>query len=163
MGKLEAIIKRLPGWIVFILLSSPLPVWATQQHGDPEGLSIYQVAHVFFAFSMGLLIYWLRKRLLVREKGWRYIQYAAVFFIAWTADAFLIQWMDEQTRLIQTLRIGATQIHLTSPQGYEWLVPLYYVARLDHLLCVPALMFLFTGLRRLLKDQAAAASGKTTA
>jgi len=29
---------------------------------------------------------------------------------------------------------------------------LYYAAKLDHLLCVPALLFLFFGLRRLLKD-----------
>lgn len=157
-------IKRLLAWILFFLLSLPLPVWATQQHGDPEGLYIHQMAHIFFVFSMGLLIYWLRKRRLVKEKGWRYIQYAAVFFIAWNADAFLIHWMDEQTQLIQTLRIGLTKIHLSSPQGFGWLVPVYYVAKLDHLLCGPALLFLFMGLRRLLKDQAAAeTSGETTA
>jgi hypothetical protein len=28
----------------------------------------------------------------------------------------------------------------------------YYVAKLDHLLCVPAMAFLYAGLRRLLKD-----------
>jgi hypothetical protein len=152
-GALDAMRKHLPVLIWIGLLCWPLPAWATQQHGDPEGLYAHQMAHVFFIFSMGLLIYWLRKRRLVVEKGWRYIQFAAVFFIAWNMDAFLIHWLDEQTELIRTMRIGLFEIHLATPDGFVWLGPVYYVAKLDHLLCVPALLFLLMGLRRLLKDQ----------
>ena len=37
----------------------------------------------------------------------------------------------------------------TCPPALAWL---YYAAKLDHLLCVPALLFLYFGLRRLLKE-----------
>lgn len=55
---------------------------ATQVHGGPEGLYVHQIAHFFFMFSMAILIYWLRERRLVQEKGWRFVQYAAFFFYA---------------------------------------------------------------------------------
>lgn len=52
---------------------------ATQPHGDPEGIVVHQFSHLFFVFSMGLLIYWLRRRDLSKQPGWREINYAAVF------------------------------------------------------------------------------------
>ena len=60
------------GWLV------PAAALAVQEHGAPEGLYAHQFAHLFFLASMGLLIYWLRQRQLVRQAGWRYIQYAAL-------------------------------------------------------------------------------------
>ena len=66
------------------------PALATQAHSAPEGLYAHQLAHIFFIVSMGVLIYWLRERKLVQAVGWRYIQYAALFFILWNLDAFSV-------------------------------------------------------------------------
>ena len=63
------------------LILMPATALATQGHNDPEGLVVHQMSHLFFVFSMGILIYWLRARDLVRHVGWRYIQYSSVFFI----------------------------------------------------------------------------------
>ncbi len=137
---------------VIMLVWCPSSAWAIQAHSGVEGLYAHQMAHIFFACSMGLLIYWLRRRQLVSIRGWRYIQYAAVWFIAWNADAFLGHWLEEQSALVDSQRIGLMHISLNMTPGYEWLAPVYYLVKLDHLLCVPAMLCLFLGLRRLLRE-----------
>ena len=99
-----------------------------------------------------MLIYWLRARQLVRVVGWRYIQYAALFFILWNLDAFSVHLLEEQIAVIDVRRISTWQIHITSSTHSDALLWFYYGAKLDHLLCVPALLFLYFGLRRLLKE-----------
>ncbi len=129
----------------------PSPAWATQTHGGLEGLYVHQFAHIFFTFSMGLLIYWLRKWGLVGFAAWRSIQYAAFFLIAWNIDAIASHWLLEQSGWIEVKTIDGLQIQISTPQGMGWLAKLYYLTKLDHLLCVPALIFLFLGLKRLLR------------
>ena len=120
--------------LIVVILAITEPALATQAHSAPEGLYAHQLAHIFFIISMGVLTYWLRERKLVQAVGWRHIQYSALFFILWNVDAFFVHLVEEQI--------------VDSPV----LVWLYYAAKLDHLLCVPALLFLFFGLRRLLRD-----------
>jgi hypothetical protein len=130
----------------------PVPALAVQEHGAPEGLFMHQGAHLFFIASMGLLIYWLRQRQLVRETGWRYIQYAALFFILWNLDAFTAHQLDEQLGVVDMLAVAPGLVRIDAgdlPRALAWF---YYGVKLDHLLCVPALLFLYFGLRRLLRD-----------
>jgi hypothetical protein len=136
---------------ILLVIAHPLAAGATQAHGGPEGLYVHQMAHIFFMFSMGLLIYWLRKRHLVSAVGWRYIQYAAIFFIAWNLDAFVSHWIEEQSALIEIQRLGSMRIDIQTAPGFGWLAPIYYLTKLDHLLSVPAMIFWFMGFRRLLK------------
>jgi hypothetical protein len=119
---------------------------ATQAHADPEGIYVHQLAHLFFMLSMVILIYWLRQRKLVRQTGWKYIQYAAVFFILWNANVMLVHFLDEQAMLVTVENISTWQIRVSSSLG-RWAEITYYIAKLDHLICVPALLFLFLGLR----------------
>ena len=124
-------------------------VLATQAHGAPEGIYAHQAAHIFFIIAMGILIYWLRARGLVRESGWRFIQYSALFFILWSVDTFLVHLLDEQLNFIQVTRIGPWQIRIDDPFNNNILGIFYYIIKLDHLLCLPALLFLYAGLKRL--------------
>lgn len=131
------------------MLAAAEPAIATQAHGGPEGLYVHQFTHIFFIFAMGILIYWLRSRALVRERGWRYIQYACMFFLLWSMDAFCVHLLDEQVHWINVDRIDSWQFRLDATGGAKWLVGAYYIIKLDHLLCVPGMVFLFLGLRRL--------------
>ena len=142
------------------LLAFPGIASATQAHGAPEGIIAHQMAHLFFIFSMGILIYWLRERDLVVERAWRHIQYAALFFILWNVDTFLAHLFDEQLNLVHVTRIGLWDIHIASESGSKGLEWLYYALKLDHLLCVPALAFLLSGLRRLVKSDEAKAGAR---
>ena len=138
-------------WVVGAILIIAEPAFATQAHSAPEGLYAHQLAHIFFIISMGVLIYWLRARQLVQSAGWRYIQYAALFFILWNLDAFTVHLLEEQLAVIDIQRINLWQINITANNHSKALAWLYYFAKFDHLLCVPALLFLYFGLRRLLK------------
>jgi hypothetical protein len=136
----------LAGWLL------PETALAVQEHGAPEGIYSRQGAHLFFIASMVLLVYWLRQRRLVREAGWRYIQYAAFFFILWNADAFTAHFLDEQSGILDTAMAAPDKIKIEVGENLTALAWFYYIAKLDHLLCVPAMAFLYAGLRRLLKD-----------
>ena len=138
------------GWVGLIFMIAE-PAFATQAHSAPEGLYAHQLAHIFFIISMGVLIYWLRARQLVQSAGWRYIQYAALFFILWNLDAFTVHLLEEQLAVIDIQRINLWQINITANNHSNALLWLYYFAKFDHLLCVPALLFLYFGLKRLLK------------
>ncbi len=148
---------KFPGYLrqfllICLIMLFAEPALATQAHGEPEGLYAHQLGHLFFIISMGVLIFWLRERQLVQAAGWRYIQYAALFFILWNVDAFFVHLVDEQLAVIEIQRINPWEIKIVSNVDSKILIWLYYMAKLDHLLCVPALLFLYFGLRRLLKD-----------
>jgi hypothetical protein len=128
----------------------PEAAFATQEHGGPEGLYAHQFAHLFFLFSMGLFIYWLRKRKLVHDPGWHAIQYSAFFFILWNINAFAVHMIEEQIVAIQISRSDTWHFAFKAPERLVWLGDIYSLIKLDHLLCVPAMVFLYMGLRRLL-------------
>ncbi len=136
-----------------LMIFAPNPALATQGHGGIEGVYAHQIAHIFFIISMGGLIYWLRQRGLVRERGWQLIRLSAFFFILWNLDAFIVHFLDDQTEIIQVQRIGLWKIRLTDLYDSNILKILYYFAKLDHVLCVPAIVFLYLGLKRLVKEQ----------
>lgn len=142
-------------WVVV----APDHALATQAHGAPEGVYAHQLAHIFFMISMGFLIHWLRERKLVKDSGWRFIQYSAFFFILWNMDTFFVHLLDDQLGIIQIKRIGLEYLQINALNGSKSLETLYYIAKLDHLLCVPALFFLYLGLRRLLKEDHLIVSG----
>lgn len=140
------------GLIVVCLAAGATPSWATQTHGEPEGLYVHQLAHLFFTFSMGLLIYWLRQRRLVREKAWRYIQYSALLFILWNLDTFAVHFLDEQVDIIRISRLDDWHLRIDTAADYVHLGLIYYLAKLDHLLLVPAMLCLYLGLKRLYQE-----------
>jgi hypothetical protein len=152
--RINRLFPILPAVIVPALALLPSPAFATQGHGGVEGVYAHQMAHLFFAVSMGILIYWLRDRRLAAHPGWRYIQRAALFFILWNLDAFLAHLLEEQWQLIEVTRLDAWRVNIKAINGQAGLVFLYYLVKLDHLLCVPASLYLYLGLRRLLREAA---------
>ena len=127
---------------------------ATQSHGGPEGIIVHQMAHVFFMCAMVGLDYSLRRRNLVAQVGWRHIQYAALFFILWNLDVILVHMLDGQFLLVAVKKAGPWHIEISAWQDSFLLKAAYFLAKHDHLLCVPALYFLYSGLKHLLADTA---------
>ena len=148
--------RKKTGWLaaasVWMVLLTRVPALATQGHAGIEGVWVHQLAHLFFLFSMLLLIYWLRQAGLVKMPGWRYIQYAALFFILWNIDTMLVHFLDEQIHAVRVEHIGDWRIRVIATGGDKWLAAVYYLVKLDHLLCVPAMVFLMLGLRHMLKE-----------
>ncbi len=149
---LNKIIRFLPVFLAVLFFSEQ--AMATQMHGGIEGVVVHQMAHIVFAGAMALLIYWLRQHGLVVNPGWRQIQYAAVFFLLWNINAFIVHFLEEQVDILDMAQIEPWQLRLQAQPAFEWVAWLYYVVKLDHLLCVPAMICLYSGLKRLLESPA---------
>lgn len=134
---------------------------ATQGHSGIEGVYVHQMAHLFFAFSMGLFIYWLRLSDLTLQPGWHLIQYSALFFLFWNIETLCVHFLEEQIEVITTSHMTSWTIKVVAPPDYGWLSRFYYLIKLDHLLCVPAMLFLYMGLKRLLNTQSTDKQEKT--
>ena len=143
--------KSLKYILPFYLLLNPGIILATQAHGQPEGIYAHQFAHLFFMISMLIFIYWLRQKKLTRLTGWRFIQYASMFFIVWNFAVIWVHFLDEQAMLVTVQKVSAWRIRIDSPFGNVASVS-YYICKMDHLFCVPALLFLYAGLKRLSND-----------
>lgn len=135
-----------------LALMIPVTAAATQVHVPSEGLYVHQIAHLFFALSMAILLYWLRQRQLVRERGWRLIQLAALFFIIWNVDAFLVHILDDRSDLFRTIDAGTWHASIEFERKVELLALFYYLGKMDHLLCAPGMILLYFGLRNLLHE-----------
>ena len=157
MPVLKHIIKKalarlaVPAVSLGYLLLSTQAAMAIQGHDGPEGLYVHQIAHILFIFSMCALIYWLRERSLIEESGWRCVQYAAFCLILWNLDALLAHYLDGRGDLFELVNEGAWSARIRFVNGSGKLMLIYYFAKLDHLFCVPGILFLYVGLRRLLK------------
>lgn len=132
----------------FLLLTEP--AWAIQSHSAPEGLYVHQIAHFFFVVSMAFLAYWLAVNHLTSQKGWRYIQIAAILFLLWNIVAVAGHWVEEQVP--RELFVGDPDWSQKLIQGTNIWANLFYVLKLDHLICVPAIVCLFLGIKSLYQD-----------
>jgi hypothetical protein len=125
--------------------------FALQVHPEPEGLYSHQIAHLFFILSMAIFIFWLRKRGLVAESGWRLIQWGCFMFIVWNVGAFIGHAME--ARMPEESFVGKGWSRslvldtVTSPAIYLFL-------KMDHLTCVPAIVLLYLGLKSIYRKEA---------
>lgn len=131
-------------------LVSPGSAWSFQAHPAPEGLYAHQMAHLFFIVAMAMLAYWLQYNRFTTLRGWRLIQVSCILFLVWNLVAMTGHWVEERIprEVLQgdpdwTQRIGL---------GTERLNWAYYFLKLDHLVCVPAIMCLFFGVRSLYRE-----------
>jgi len=149
---------------LFCLLSALVPdeIFAIQAHGGNEGIVVHQMGHIFFFVSMGAFVYWLREGRILGHAGWKYIMMFALFMGTWNLDVLLMHYLDEQGRLIEVTKTGSWSVMIKNVTGSDVLSMVYYLGKLDHLLCVPALFFLYMGLKRIKGSLESGHSGKET-
>lgn len=131
----------------------PSMAHAIQFHASVEGIITHQIGHLFFLFSMLVLIVTINGKGLDRQRGWRLIQYSALFFFLWNCVTVLAHFLDNQVYAVRFETISPWQIQVVATNKSIPLARLYYWLKLDHLLCVPAILLLYKGLSRLVKDQ----------
>lgn len=127
--------------------------FATQLHSNSEGIITHQAGHLFFLVSMVILIFAITDKGLSSQKGWRYIQFSAFVFILWNLSTITTHLLDNQMHLIRTETIADFKIKLIMENNSALLSEIYYVLKLDHLLCVPAMLLLYLGLSNLVLDK----------
>ena len=125
----------------------PDSAWALQSHGSPEGLYVHQMAHIHFILALGYL-YWDIRRSSFSGKGWCYLMTFCVLMLCWNIVAFVghvvAGYVDADTI---TSVGGYLRDRIQGP--YDLQKVIFYIAKFDHILAVPALFFLYLGMRTL--------------
>lgn len=137
--------------LIVLFVATPGSALALQTHGPPEGLYIHQIAHVFFAIAMITLLIFLLIRPIGEGRGWHYFRISLVFFFLWNVNAFIAHTVESQLPEEAILGSG----HLFSqylPPPFTAKKVLYYIAKFDHLLCVPAMVFLVLALKTFCRE-----------
>jgi len=150
---IRLILKFIPAMAVALLILLPMDVFAIQLHASSEGIITHQMGHLFFLFSMVALIFTVTGKGLDRQKGWRLIQYSAFFFILWNLASTTAHFFDNQIHAVKIENISFGKIKIITSNDSSVLAWFYYVLKLDHLLCVPAMVLLYKGLSTLVAEQ----------
>lgn len=133
-----------------ILAMFPGSAWAVQSHGAPEGLYVHQFAHIFYTAALCYLIWGIRHTVF-KSKGWRYLQVFCIFMILWNVVAFTGHSLDTLVDSASfTNDAGYLSTRLEGP--FTSLKIWYYFTKLDHLFSVPALFFLYLGMKALYRN-----------
>jgi len=130
--------------LVFIALLSG-NAWALQTHDGVEGVVVHQLAHIQYLGALGYLL-WDIRRSSFAGIGWIYLQRFCWLMMFWNCLAFFGHF--SQVALPNeavTTEDGYLSALLLLPFSFgKWI---YYITALDHLLCAPALFFLYLAMR----------------
>lgn len=159
MSKLMQITKT----IFFALLANlfvTAPAWALQTHAQPEGICVHQMAHILFICALAYL-YWDIRRTSFSGRGWKFMQLFCILMLCWNIIAFTGHALEYDFDVSEFYHeAGYWHARLLGPITGVKLV--YYLAKLDHFVCVPALFFLYLSLRMFYRDSIAEESRETT-
>ncbi|WP_319573796.1 hypothetical protein [uncultured Desulfobacter sp.] len=139
----------------YLLLGLPGNSYALQLHSNSEGIITHQIGHLFFIFSMVVLIFIISGKGLAMHKGWRRIQLSAFFFILWNGCALAAHFLDNQIYAVSIEQLANGYARIRTQNNSALLGWLYYGLKLDHFLCVPAMFLMYRGLSCLVDEQKA--------
>jgi hypothetical protein len=127
-----------------IPLLFPHAAWAVQQHGGAEGLVSHQIGHLLFIFGMFYLLYRLHLSS-PSGPGWKEFKLFVWLIICWNFLTFYGHWHQELIDPAKFLQInGKTSGFMISGP----IDVLFYFSRLDHLVLLPAFLYLLTALAK---------------
>jgi len=122
------------------LIFVPEQVFALQTHSAPEGIYVHQMAHILFTAALGYL-FWDTKRSAFSGRGWTYLRVFCVLTIIWNILAFSGHYATD--KLIPEDFTHVDGYLFSTVNGPVTLIKvIYYTAKLDHLVTVPAMIFL---------------------
>lgn len=136
------------GWTVFLfILFNAGDAFAIQEHQGVEGFYVHQIGHLFFIAAMVYIYIVLKKPAASMLEGWKYIRYAAIFFILWNIDAFISHLLDGLSKEVEVSK-SSTAVTISS-----FKTAVYYLTRLtEYFLLVPAFVMMAFGTYKIRKQ-----------
>ena len=129
-----------------VFLFQAQQAFAIQEHGDPEGFFVHQLAHLVFIAAMVFMFVVLRKPAVSRLTGWRYVRYASLFLLLWNVDTFLSH--------IASYRMEPKEAYINGSvlMLRDFAARFYFFSSLaEYFFLVPGFIFLAIGLNQLFK------------
>lgn len=154
------IIRTLPLTVGIFLTVFCSDALALQTHGGDEGIVVHQLAHIQYLGALGYLL-WNIRRSSFAGIGWLYLQRFSWLMMIWNAVAFLGHFaqMALPDEAVSTEDGYLSALLLLPVSLGKWV---YYMTALDHLVCVPALFFLFLAMRTFYSTSLDQQSGEET-
>lgn len=124
------------------------PTNALQTHAGPEGLYAHLEAHIFYLLAMVIFAIRIHRSKLWEEKGWQSIVrglWLLAFWNVWAFIGHIITLYIPQGHMMTRDTDMAPVLIVNS-----FMDVIYYVLKMDHLICVPAVIFLFIGIKSML-------------
>lgn len=135
------------GGLFVSLSANPSPAYALQTHGGLEGLFAHQGAHLFLAVSLLIFLVNMHRSRLKEDKAWRLLFWGTLLLAFWNVWAFFGHVAEILTPESVFVRLPGRQI--PSLLVKSWREVAFYVFKMDHLLCLPALLFYYGGLTKI--------------
>ena len=120
------------------------PAWAVQSHGGAEGLVSHQIGHVLFILGMIFLLFRL-SHFGVFGPGWFEFKGFLWLIICWNILTFSGHWMNEHVSPEKFIRQETNVISFSVSNLTD---AYFFLTRVDHLVLVPAFIFLLLALRK---------------
>jgi hypothetical protein len=133
------------------LVREPRAAWAIQTHGHPEGLYGHQMGHVIFFAAMVYICWQIWRRQLLGRPSFRGLFGASLLFAGWNVLTFFGHIAEEALDPAAIDSRGGYLLRDLQITDLNGLV--YYLAKLDHLILVPAFLMLYLGLRAFRAEQ----------
>lgn len=139
-------------FIYFLLiLLFPELLFAVQTHPHPEGLYVHQFGHVLFILAMLFFLVYLNLKPLGMGRPWLYFKLSLFFFLLWNVNAFFAHWTEVIIPDSHFNKHGNIIYHYIK-EPLTFIDIAYYILKLDHFWCVPAMFFMVLALRSFYKD-----------
>lgn len=151
-ARLSQAVRRAGFQVLAVALAlCPQWAWAIQTHGDPEGLYAHQMGHVLFWAAMVYVCVQIRRRGLKNQPGFSRLYWAAILFGVWNMLTFIGHFAEEKLDP-GTISRGVGHLdrtlQITDLNGL-----IFYLAKLDHLVLVPAFWLLLRALQAFRRQQ----------
>lgn len=144
-------VRGVPFALAAIIAALPIPVWAVQPHGGPEGLYVHQLGHILFFAAVVKLWLLMRARFRAASRPWLRMRWSAALFALWNVVAFTSHIFE--VRVAMAVDRGQAPPAWSAPDGLSFLSYLFYLSSLDNLILVPAMLYFYLGLRGFLGER----------
>jgi len=142
-GRIQLALSRsLLALFLVLPLLFPDAALAVQQHGGEEGLVAHQIGHLLFISGMLYLLYRLHFSS-HKGSGWMNFKLFVWLIICWNVLTFYGHWHRELIDPAKFIQANGktTGFMISGPMDV-----LFYFSRLDHLILLPAFLFLLSAL-----------------
>lgn len=134
--------------VLIFEMCGPPPVLALQAHGY-KGLYVHQGAHVFFLLALLSFSFRIHRSGLIDSLEWRWMSHGAWLLALWNVWAFSGHFIELAVPPEHMKEVAGNLV--PSLVMASWKEIAYFVLKMDHLLCVPAIFCFYTGLRIMLQ------------
>ncbi|MBU0485530.1 MAG: hypothetical protein KKB30_13575 [Proteobacteria bacterium] len=135
-------------FVLFVLMCPSL-CWAVQPHGGLEGMVSHEAGHLLFILGI-LFIFFYSPQSDWFKFGWRQFKYFLVLLLLWNILTFSGHWLDLAAGSFEFVNVDGHRVGFVIDSLLSFI---FYFSKLDHLILVPALIFLVLALQRWIKAQ----------